>query len=620
MTSRFHVHLRAASSVAGVFAILLLARPGPAQVATEVEAGKAEPGVAYGTVGDLPLPRTILFSVGPDDITADAAEWARHGISAFFLDFVARDWSSDIWATDGQPWTIGASDKTFQKTRRATDAARRLGSEVFLKVAFDHVFEWFNDTAWGRIENNFRQFAIFARDSGCQGVALDIEYVGQQYSFDWPGYDYRGYTRAELLRKVQERMTRVARVLYDEFPDMVLLTFPETGISLGSAIQVAWIEEAARRNAPGGVHYCTEYTYRNPNIRYMLGHAVCCNELFGRLLSPPALRYWHERCSIAAGVWPLGFDYQDVHNPGMGLEEFRQGIAASLMVSRRYNWIYSHNSREQLLGRHLEVYAKGVDIRPYLKVMADRQVITTPKYVKLAREIREMRLRDYSAELGLTPIMSLTGPTDMPSVRLLPAALRNSQDTEVLWGLALDYLRGTEVDFRARFSTQTDWLLIGPFSGGEKLAGHAKVYPPEESLDLGAEYQGLRGPVRWREHHQNGPKASVDLTRVFQPTERVCAYALCFVTSAEEQDAQIRLGTNDAGKLWLGGRLVCDYPREGTAYLDRDLIPVRLPKGTTPILLKITNDEKNWGFVFRMTDLQGRPLRNVKISVRPPAP
>ena len=401
------------------FSLLLVQTAlGQAEGAGEFAPEKAEPAVTYGAPAGFPLPKTIVFSVGPDEIIADAQGWQRHGVNAFFLDFVARNWSSDIWATDGEPWTIGASDKTLQKTKQATAVARRLSSEVFLKVAFDHPFEWFNDTAWIQIENNFRQFAIFARDSCCQGIAIDIEYIGEQYDYGWSGYDYRGYTRADLLKKVQQRMTGVARVLYQEFPAMVLLTFSECGLSLGTAIQVAWIEEAARRQAPGGVHYCTESTYRNPNIRYMLGHAALCNALFHRLLSAQAWKYWQARCSIAAGIWPLGFDYQDTHNPGLSVEEFRQGLAGSLMVSRRYNWIYSHNSREQLLGRKLEVYTNGVDIHPYLSVMAERQVITMPKYVALAKEIRALRLRDYAADLGVTPWISLIGPAILPAFAL----------------------------------------------------------------------------------------------------------------------------------------------------------------------------------------------------------
>lgn len=591
--------------------LLLCAATSHAQVTTELEAQRAEPRVNYGIVPDFPLPKTIVFSVGPDEIIADAAEWSRRGVDAFFLDFVARDWSSDIWAKDGEPWTIGATDKTFQQTKRANDVARRLGQEVFLKVAFDHFFEWFNDIAWPRIYDNFRQFAIFARETGCTGIALDIEYVGQQYDYNWNGYDYRGYTRADLHKKVRKRMTQVARVLYDEFPDMVFLTFPESGLNLGSVIHAAWIEEAARRNAPGGVHYCTEYTYRNPNIRYMLGHAARCNEMFDCILSQRACRYWQTKGSIAAGVWPFGFDYESTHAPGMTLADFKQGIAASLMVSRRYNWIYSHNSREQLLGRKLEVYTNGLDIVPYLKIIADRQIITTPKYVALAREIRALHRRDYEVDLGLATTLSLTGPADTPNLRLCPIEFRNPQDKHATWRVALDHLRGAEVNFRDYFSTQTDWWLIGPFASDDNFAGHAAVYPPEQTIDLQAAYDGVGGKVRWHLNRQAGRNASVDLTRVFQPTENVAAYAFCCVTSPVEQDAHVRFGSNDAGKVWLGDKLVHDYPYEGTAYLDRDIIPVHLPQGTTKILLKLTNHQKNWGFVFRVTDKQGRPLKNL---------
>ena len=578
---------------------------------------KAKPAVAYGTLPGFPLPKTIVFSVGPDEIISDAQAWQQHGVSAFFLDFVARNWSSDVWAADGEPWTIGASDKTFQKTKQATAVARRLGSEVFLKVAFDHPFEWFNDTAWTQIENNFRQFAIFARDSGCHGIALDIEYIGQQYNYAWSGYDYRGYTRADLLKKVQQRMTGVVRVLYQQFPDMVLLTFPECGLSLGTAIQAAWIEEAARLQAPGGVHYCTESTYRQPNIRFMLGHAALCNELFHRLLSPRAWKYWQAHCSIAEGVWPLGFDYQDTHDPGLSVEEFRQGLAGSLMASRRYNWIYSHNAREQLLGRKLDVYTNNVDIRPYLAVMAERQVITDPPYAALAKEIRALRSRDYSTDLGVAPWVSLIGPADTPRVRLVQTDYRDPHEQEAGWRLALEYYHGKESRFREHYGTVTDWLLAGPFGSDDQLAAHYAVLPPERDPNPQAEYDGLNGKVRWQAYHQAGPNVSVDLTKVFKPTERVCAYALCFVTSPVERPAQLRFGSNDAGKVWLGGQLVHDYPREGTAELDRDIVPIRLPRGTTPILLKITNNRLNWGFVFRLTDTQGRALKNVTFSLSP---
>ncbi|MBI4558057.1 MAG: hypothetical protein HY706_10795 [Candidatus Hydrogenedentes bacterium] len=577
---------------------------------------KAEPGLSYGRLEDFPLPKSILFSIGPDDLLADAEEWSRRGVSAFFLDFIAREWSSDIWAADGKAWTIGASDEFFQKAARANEVCRRIGSETFLKISFDHFFEWSNDTAWQRIDHNFRQFAIFARDTGCTGIALDIEYVGLQYDFGWEGYTYEGYTRGDLIRKIHDRMTRVMQVLYDEFPDMVFLTFPEQGFSLGNVIHTAWIEEAARRNAPGGLHYCTEHTYRDPNIRRMFCYAWTCNALFDKLLSDRAKKYWTERCSIAAGIWPFGFDNQSVYDPGMPLEEFRQGYAASLMMSRRYNWIYSHNCREQLIGRGLDKYTGDADLRAYLRVIADREVVTTPKYVALARELRDLGLRDYTSDLGWAIGPGFAGPSDVPMLEPMPIKYSDPERLQEGWKLALDYYHGKEINLRKHFGTQTHWMLIGPFPSEKGLTGHSVVYPPEQAIDLAAEYDGLGGKVRWQEFQGQGSQASVDLTKVFKPTEQVCAYAFCHVASPQEQEVQVRLGTNDAGKLWIGGALLYDYPGEDTAWLDHAILPVKLSKGTTPFLIKVTNGVHNWGFVFRITDQQGKPIGNLQYLMK----
>jgi hypothetical protein len=141
------------------------------------------PGLHYGHSDRLPLPTTIFFGAGLDTILADARQWSRRGVSAFFVDYVARDWSSDIWATDGKPWTIGALDETLQKARKTAALCKEIGSQTFLNIAFDHTFEWFDDTAWQKIDNNLRQCAIFAREAGFDGIALDVEYVGQQYDF-----------------------------------------------------------------------------------------------------------------------------------------------------------------------------------------------------------------------------------------------------------------------------------------------------------------------------------------------------------------------------------------------------------------------------------------------------
>lgn len=587
----------------------------PTQAPYLSESEKAEPGLRYGTCSDFPLPKTILFSIGPDEIIADAQEWKRHGIDAFFLDFVARDWSSDIWAADGKPWTIGELDETFQKVRRANEICRGIGSETFLKIAFDHPFEWFNDTAWQCIINNFRQFAIFAKQSACTGIALDIEYVGEQYAFTWAGYDYKGYTRLDLVNKVRERATAISAALYDEFPEMVFLTFPETGLSLGSVIHSAWIEEAARRNAPGGVHYCTEYTYRRPNIRYMFGHAWTCNDLFRHLLSETGREYWREKCSVAAGVWPFGFNYQNVYEPGLTYDDFRQALAAARMMSRKYMWIYSHNCRELLIGRARDKYTGKESLDLYLNAIAGKETVTSRKYVSLAKDLRALTPRDYTKDLKLAPSPHIVGPDDSVRVEVFPLSYfkHDAKMREELWQIGLQYYRGEPLNVHERFHTQTQWMMIGPFANDANWSGFDTPYPPEK-INLNASYDGLGAKVRWTDYQRKEPFGSVDFSEVFKPTEQVCAYALCWVSSPKRQAAQIRIGTNDFGKVWLGNELVYAYPHEGSAILDRDIVPVTLPKGTTPILVKVCNGQGRWAFVFRITDPHGALLENVTLA------
>src|SRR5437870_1645771 len=104
--------------------------------------------------------------------------------------------------------------------------------------------------------------------------------------------------------------------------------------------------------------------------------------------------------------------------------------------------------RWYMLGRKLDVYTNGVDILPYLKVMADRQIITDPKYVALAKEIRNLRLRDYSGKLGLASWMSFIGPTDTPTLRPMPINYCNPHDQAAAWRVALDSFHGRPVIFR----------------------------------------------------------------------------------------------------------------------------------------------------------------------------
>ena len=593
--------------------------PGPGKY-PRFQARDPEPGITFGKAAELPLPKTLLYSVSPEELMADAAAWVDRGIQGFFLTGVAGEWSNDVWATDGEPWTIGPSDKTFQAARRATEHAKSLGCDVFPTISFSHMFEWFNETAWQHIEHEFRQSAIFAREAGCAGLAIDIEYINPQYHFIWDGYTYDGYTRADLVNTVRTRMTGVARAMYDAFPDMALLTLPEHGLDLGGHIQAAWIEEAARRNAPGGVHLCTEYTYRRFNPRYMFAHAWQCSQILHGTLSPEADAYWRATGSIAAGLWPFGVDPDDYHGPEPSLDAWQQTYAGSLMMSRRYNWIYSHNLRPFMLARGQQDYWDATTRDAYMGVVKARAVIANPALVSVARDVRNLVLRDYAADLDLVVVPTFAAPREQVEVGLFPRAVYEpsaiARLNEYLWDLGRRIHRGETIDFQQKLGTQTEWLLVGPFDNTEKR-GFDNAYPPETGIDREGVYPGVGGEARWTPYGAPEGYSAVDLTKVFTPTEEVCAYALAYVGADEATDVFIGVGANDCWKLWLDDALVYSNANEGRIILDRDRIPVTIPKGTTPILLKVCNNRKDWGFIFRITDAEGRPIHGIRMGVKP---
>jgi hypothetical protein len=184
---------------------------------------------------------------------------------------------------------------------------------------------------------------------------------------------------------------------------------------------------------------------------------------------------------------------------------------------------------------------------------------------------------------------------------------------------------GEEVNLVAHFGLLTAWRLIGPFDnkGG---AGFAAVYPPEEKVDLAAEYDGQLGKVRWEPFHAaplQGDEINMDTVGLFniaqltKPHKGAVTYGAAEFHSDREQEIEFRLSTQNAWKLWLNGEFLFgqeEYHR-GNMF-DQYSVRGRLKPGNNVILLKVCQNEQTqdwaqtWGFQFRVCDLSGRGLRS----------
>jgi hypothetical protein len=172
---------------------------------------------------------------------------------------------------------------------------------------------------------------------------------------------------------------------------------------------------------------------------------------------------------------------------------------------------------------------------------------------------------------------------------------------------------GVEVDVATHFGFLRQWRLLGPFdsTGG---VGFEKVFPPENVIDLAAEYPGKNAkPIRWTLMTTTDPYGAVDLNKAVGKHMGAAAYAFAAVDSPTERPVQIRAGSQNALKIFLNGKRI--FSREeyhhGMQMDQHHIGNGTLRAGRNEILIKICQNEQtedwaqNWSFQARICDSAG---------------
>ena len=184
--------------------------------------------------------------------------------------------------------------------------------------------------------------------------------------------------------------------------------------------------------------------------------------------------------------------------------------------------------------------------------------------------------------------------------RKLFAAARDIDQVEAIAKRLKDLSAG-EPDVIGHLGLITRWELAGPFSNAG-LRGYAAPLPKVES---------------WKEYATNNSRGLIDLYSAFDKAKGVkenkkdAIYALCraVIESPTERSAEIRVGTENAVKIFHNGRE--EFGREEYHHnhkLDQHIARVTLKKGKNEILLKILQDDQtydwtvNWHFQCRVCD------------------
>ncbi len=135
---------------------------------------------------------------------------------------------------DGKTVWFNTSDANWDRSIELRESdfdawVKLLKSKNFTKLKYNFVSttanfftpKWFDDALWQRSLNNYRQYVRFAKNAGLRGISLDLEmYPSDDKAFVYNGVS--GYTFEETEKKVRERGREFARMIAEEYPDMVM--------------------------------------------------------------------------------------------------------------------------------------------------------------------------------------------------------------------------------------------------------------------------------------------------------------------------------------------------------------------------------------------------------------
>jgi len=159
----------------------------------------------------------------------------------------------------------------------------------------------------------------------------------------------------------------------------------------------------------------------------------------------------------------------------------------------------------------------------------------------------------------------------------------------------------------------TRWAVLGP------MPIHGVAYPPEEENQIKAfdeetfDLDKFEPKVKigdeeyeWMELHSR--TAVVDPPRPANRLNYVYGYAWAQVDMPKETHAVLGIGSDDAVKVWLNGKLVHRRWVNRGVRKDNDLVPVTFKKGKNQLVLKIVNGAMGWGFICRALKVEAEPI------------
>ena len=169
-----------------------------------------------------------------------------------------------------------------------------------------------------------------------------------------------------------------------------------------------------------------------------------------------------------------------------------------------------------------------------------------------------------------------------------------------------------------------DWLLLAPIQLASDTDGAEAInkdqIPDEAQLKPKA---GDKVTVAGKELAWKQVKASdyyLDLNAILnKDTEKTMGYAVAYIRTDEERsNLQLKMGSNDQGKVYLNGKCLLKTTEPRGLDQDSDVARnVTLNKGVNVVVFKIFNEGNDWQGCLRFTDSNGKAVTNLVVQAEP---